>query len=53
MRNLLKSETPEILMLQETKIEGDSLLDINKIKWKTKAKKEISARGTCGGLATL
>jgi exonuclease III len=53
VKNLLKSETPEILMLQETKIEGDSLLDLSKVKWKTKARKAVSARGTCGGLATL
>ena len=53
MKNLLESELPEILMLQETKIKGDALLDLNKVKWKTKASKAISARGTCGGLATL
>jgi hypothetical protein len=49
----LKSEIPEILMLQETKIEGEALLELSKVKWKTKAGKAVSARGTCGGLATL
>jgi exonuclease III len=53
VKNLLKTESPEILMLQETKIEGDSLLDLTKVKWKTKSGKAVSARGTCGGLATL
>jgi len=53
VKNLLKSETPDILMLQETKIEGVSLLDLSKVKWKTKVGKEVSARGTCGELATL
>jgi hypothetical protein len=40
-------------MLQETKIEWDSLLDLSKSKWKTKSKKAVRARGTCGRLATL
>ena len=52
-KSILKSELPEILMLQETKIEGEVLLELNKAKWKTKAGKAITARGTCGGLATL
>jgi hypothetical protein len=53
VKNLLKSKTSEILMLQETKIEGDSLLDLNKVKWKRKSIKAVSARGNCGGLTTL
>jgi hypothetical protein len=53
VKNLLKLETREILMLQETKIEGDSLLDLSKVKWKTKSGKLVSARGTCVRLATL
>lgn len=40
-------------MLQETKIEGDALLDLSKVKWKTKAGKAVSARGSCGGIPTL
>eukprot|EP00253_Pinus_taeda_P014494 PITA_14494 len=40
-------------MLQETKIEGEALLELNKEKWKTKVGKAVSARGTCSGLATL
>ena len=32
-KDLLKIEPSDILMLQETKIEGKSLLDINKKKW--------------------
>eukprot|EP00253_Pinus_taeda_P020085 PITA_20085 len=44
VKNLLKSESPEILMLQETKIEGAALIDLNKVKWKTKSRKAVSAR---------
>eukprot|EP00253_Pinus_taeda_P004415 PITA_04415 len=40
-------------MLQETKLEGQALLEISKSKWNKKAGKAVSARGTSGGLATL
>jgi len=53
IKNLLKSKLPDILMLQETKIEGEALLELSKGKWKTKAGKVVSARDTCGGIATL
>ena len=43
----------DILLLQETKIEEDVLLSISRTKWKKNAGKEVSARGTLGGLATL
>ena len=53
VKDILKIETPEILMLQETKIEGDTLLHISSNKWKKNAGKAISARGSFGGLTTL
>jgi hypothetical protein len=53
VKDLLKIESAKILMLQETKIEGETLLEINNLKWKKKAGKTISARGSSGGLATL
>eukprot|EP00253_Pinus_taeda_P005951 PITA_05951 len=40
-------------MLQETKIEGHSLLDTSRLKWNKNTGKAVSARGTSGGLATL
>jgi hypothetical protein len=49
----LKIESPEILMLQETKIEGETLLEINIQKWKKNAGKAINTRGSSGGLTTL
>ena len=53
VKYLLKVESLEILMLQETKIEGDTLLEINKQKWKKNVGKAISARGSSSGIATL
>ena len=43
----------EILLLQETKIEEEALLLLSKNKWRFTSGKAVSARGTCGGLATL
>jgi len=51
--DLLKIEPLDILMLQETKIEGRALLDISKSKWKKSTGKAVSSRGSSGGLATL
>ena len=43
----------DILLLQETKIEDESLLLLSKSKWKLIAGKAVSARGTSRGLETL
>ena len=53
VKDLLKIDPPEMLLLQESKIEGDTLLEINNQKWKKNARKSISTRGSSGGLATL
>jgi len=53
VRDLLKAEPSDILMLQETKIEGQALLELGRTKWNKKAGKAVSSRGTSGGLATL
>ena len=53
IKDLLKIKIPQILMLQETKIEGETLLEISELKWGKNARKAISARGTSSGLATL
>jgi exonuclease III len=42
VKDLLKIESPEILMLQETKIEGETLLEINNLKWKKNAGKPLA-----------
>ena len=53
VKYILKIETPDILMLQETKIEGGTLLDLSRTKWKLNSGKAVSARGSSGGLATV
>ena len=44
VKDLMKMEPIDILMLQETKIEGEALLEISKNKWQKNAGKAISAR---------
>ena len=53
IKDLLKIVSSGILLLQETKIEEESLLLLSKTKWKLNVGKVVSARGTSGGLATL
>jgi exonuclease III len=53
VKDLLKAAPSDILMLQETKIEGQALLEISRKKWNKSSGKAVSARGTSGGLATL
>ena len=53
VKDLLKSAPADILLLQETKIEEEALLLISKNKWNMNSGKAVSARGSCGGLATL
>ena len=53
VKDLMRMASSEILLLQETKIEEESLLLINKNKWKMNPGKAVNARGSCGGLATL
>lgn len=53
VKDLMKAEPSDILLLQETKIEGHALLEISSSKWNKEAGKAVSSRGTSGGLATL
>lgn len=53
VKDLLKSEPANILLLQETKIAGQALLETSKSKWKKISGIAVSARGSSGGLATL
>ena len=50
---LLKMAPFDILLLQETKIDGEAILLIGKNKWNFNAGKSVSARGSSGGIATL
>jgi exonuclease III len=53
VEEILKIEFLEILRLQETKIEGETLQEINNQKWKKNIGKSINSRGSLGGLATV
>lgn len=53
VKDLMKIEPTDILLLQETKIEGQALMEINKSKWKKNAGKAVSSRRSLGGVATL
>ena len=53
VKDLLKVESLEILMLKQKKIEGDTLLEINKEKWRKNAGKALNARGSSSGLSNL
>ena len=53
VKDLLRMAPSEILLLQETKIEEEALLLIRNKNWNLNAGNAVSARGSCGGLATL
>lgn len=53
VKDLLQSDPADILLLQETKIAGQALLEISKTKWKKNTGIAVNARGSSGGLATL
>ena len=53
IKNFKKLAPPDLLLLQKSKIEEDALLLISKNKWNMNSGKVVSAKGSCGGLATL
>ena len=53
VKDLLRMVSPYVLLLQETKIDEDSLQSLSNKKWKTNVGKVVSARGSAGGIATL
>jgi len=46
-------EHPDLIILQETKVEEGTILSMGKDNWKKKEGIVMSARGASGGLATL
>ena len=52
MKDLLRMEPSDILLLQETKIVEDTLLLLSKTKWKKNFGMDVTARGTSRGLPT-
>ena len=53
VKDLLRMDSTDIIFLQETKIEEESLLSLTRTKWKMNAGKAVNAQGTSRGLATL
>ena len=53
IKDLLKMELIDILLLQENKMEEEALLGLNKANWKKQGGHAINAIGDSGGLATL
>ena len=53
VNDLIRMDSPDVLLLKETKIDEDNLLSIINKKWKMNVGKAVSARGTAGGIATL
>ena len=53
VKDLLIMASLDVLLLQETKIEEETLFSLSKKNWKKNTGKDVSARGSFGGLATL
>ena len=53
VNDLIRMASPDVLMLQETKIDEDSLLPITCKRWKTNVGKVVSAIGSASGISTL
>ena len=53
VKDLMRMDPLDILLLQETKIEEEYLLLLSKSKWKLNVGKAANVRGTFGGLSTL
>ena len=53
VKDIVTMALPDVLLLQETKIEASNLLTINNQFWKKNTGQAVSARGSSGGLATL
>ena len=53
IRNLIRTEAPDILLIQETKLEDKLFLQISKNLCPKSEARAISARGALGGIGTL
>ena len=53
LKNLLKSEKPDILLIQETKIPEDEVMNRSYLFWKNSVGKVTSSKGASGGIATF
>ena len=53
VRDLVRMTSPEVLLIQETKMEELETIQASKIFWKKGDGRAVSARGPSGGLATF
>lgn len=53
MRSLIRQESPDILLVEETKMEESSFVQANRKFWKKDGAHATSARGASGGLGSL
>ena len=53
VKDLIKMASPNVLLLQETKVDEETLLSLSKMKWKKNTGIVVSARGSSGRIATL
>ena len=53
MKDLVRINKPEILLVQETKMEDGSALHAGNLFWKKGPGNAVSSRGASGGLATF
>ena len=53
VRSLIRRETPDILLIQETKMEDKEFLQTSKKFWKGSSRLAVSSRGASGGLGSL
>ena len=53
IRNLIRIEASDILLIQETKLEDSIFLQTSKKIWSKSRAKAVSAQGASGGLDTL
>ena len=53
VEDLLRMDSTDIHLLQETNIKEEGLISLSRTKWKMNIGKAVIARGTSGGLATL
>ena len=53
VKDLIKMASPNVLLLQETKVVKKNLLSLSKMNWKKNTGITVSTRGSYGELATL
>lgn len=53
LKDIVRLHTPEILLIQETKLEDTILLQSSKMFWRKGPGRAVSARGASGGIASF